>query len=181
MLCAILYRSTRRSIKCTEIIDLKKMVLPGVYPLKGVVMKCYQQFYSNGDASFPPPGMSLEVSYHDMREEVLGTFQRANCDVAYLAWLMLLQNVCDDNPKLGAFVKSAQTVSMNFRHRANEAERLWAVYQLKEHEEAAADMLGHSVLARSRELASIQAQRRYPPVLQCFSNIFRGDNVYSRC
>eukprot|EP00959_Pyramimonas_sp_CCMP1952_P084518 1767885-Pyramimonas_sp.AAC.1 len=44
--------------------------------------------------------------------------------------------------------------------RANESERVLQVYQLKEDEEKNADLLGHSLLTRSRELAGLQEHRR---------------------
>lgn len=141
---------------------MKKMAIPNVWPLHGTVMKCYQQFYSDGNPTFPPVGMSVEVCYHDSTEADLGTFTRENCDVPFLAWLMLLKEICDDSPKYALFLKASQCVTMNFHQRSSEVEKLWAAYQMKEHEEAAADMLGHSVLSRARELAALQEQCWHP-------------------
>ena len=144
---------------------MKKLVMPMVYPLQGVVTKCFNQFYGDlSNFSFPPPGQALEVCFYELREDVLGTFERENCDVSYLAWLMALDRIAlaHDDVKLAQFIKSSQKVSMNFHKRANDVERLMSAYQLREHEEASADMLGHSILQRARELSALQVLRRKP-------------------
>lgn len=145
---------------------MQKCVLPNCYPLRGHVVRCFEQFYNNGQDfyNFPPPGMMLEVSYFtEIRDESFGTFERDNCDVPFFAWLMLLQQCLSDTTKLAHFMRAAQNVTMHFHHRSSELEKMSSVYQLKEHEEAAADMVGHSVLQRARELSSLQAPRHPTP------------------
>ena len=91
-----------------------------------------------------------------MREEAVGGWERENGDVFFLAWLMKLQMVKGDPPKLGAFMKSANLVAMSFKQRANENAKLTAAYQFKEDEEKDADLLGHSLLSRAGGLAALQ-------------------------
>ena len=149
----------------SKVLNLQKFVLPNCYPLRGHVQRCFDQFYNGRDLfGFPPPGMMLEVAYFtEIRDESFGTFERENCDVAYLAWLTLLQQCQSDVDRNSKITWAAQSISMSFHLRANEMEKMSVVYQLKENEEAAVDMVGHSVLQRARELSSFQEPRNQTP------------------
>lgn len=156
--------SSLRLYVSAKVLDIQKFVLPHCFPLQGTVQKCFDQYYANGSVSFPPPGLLLEVTYYDVREETIGSFERENLDVPFLAWLMLLKEIdrANDTSQFATFMKASQLITMKFNKRIDEKERLWAVYQLKEHEEKNADLLGHSILQRARELSALQAQRHEP-------------------
>ena len=137
---------------------MAKLTMPLCFPLQGTVKRCFDHFYANGKSyNFPPPGMALEVAYFDLRDDLIGSYERENGDVPFLAWLMLLADVEGDSEKLTKFLKAAHNINMNFHKRTDEMDKLTSVYAIKEHEEASADLLGHSILQRARELSALQA------------------------
>lgn len=116
-----------------------------------------EYYYGGDDFKFPPPGLMLEVSYiGEPRESDVGTWTRDSLDTIYFGWLMKLHTILEEPDKLQAFKKAAETVTMSFKMQVNETDRITAVYQLFENEEKNADLLGHSLLRRAREIASIQ-------------------------
>lgn len=132
--------------------------LPGVWPLKGTCVKAFQFYYGTPDAyKFPPPGFMMEVSYvGELREADVGCWTRDCHDTIFFAWLLKLESVKDDPPALEQMRKAAEHVTMTFHLRATEQDRIAAAYQMIENEETNANLLGHSLLRRARELASIQ-------------------------
>ena len=135
--------------------------MPSVYPLRGTVDRAFKQHYADStNYGFPPPGTMLEVAYFGEPSANVGQFERENCDVYLLAWLLQLKAVVNDSTELATFVKAAQTITMSYNQRAMKTDKMAAVYQLKEHEESAADILGHSVVARARELSAVQDMHR---------------------
>ena len=104
-----------------------------------------------------PPPRTFEVSYFTtMKDEDVGKWERDNCDVFYLAWLMKLREVEHNPAELQKFKDAAQLVPMRFNKRSTDQDKLLAAYQCKESEEKDADMLGHSLLQRARELVAFQ-------------------------
>jgi hypothetical protein len=93
-----------------------------------------------------------------MKEADIGTWERCNGDVLYLAFLTKLEKVTaeGDAAKIAKWSKAANTVPMSFKLQATEQAKLAKAYQLKESEEANADMLGHSLVSRARELSALQ-------------------------
>jgi hypothetical protein len=146
------------------------MCIPNVFPLRGVVQKCYDHFYAGAaEPLFPPPGQLLELCYFsgiDV-ENLPGQFQRMNCDVSWLAWLMCWQKADGDTTETAKLIKTAQSITMRFTKLDNETSKLSRCYQIKEHEEASADLLGHSILTRARELSSLQVSPGSPCIRHC--------------
>ena len=135
--------------------------MPKVYPLRGTVDRAFKQHYADSTTyGFPPPGTMLEVAYYGDPISNVGQFERENCDVYFMAWLLRLKEVMNDSTELKTFLQASQTITMSFNHRAKFSDKLAAVYQLKENEESAADILGHSVLGRARELSALQDMHR---------------------
>jgi hypothetical protein len=125
------------------------------------VDRAFKQHYADStNYAFPPPGTMLEVAYFGEPSANVGQFERENCDAYLMAWLLRLQQVVNDSAELAAFVKAAQTITMSYNQRAMNTDKMAAVYQLKEHEESAADILGHSVVGRARELTALQDMHR---------------------
>ena len=137
--------------------------IPGVWPLKGTVEKVKEHWFNesaNPNFQFPPAGLALEVAFFQLpiKPEHVGSFERENLDAHFLAWLMKLDEVKDDEVKLTAFKEASNNVVANFNFRGSQDEKTVRAYQLKEDEEKAADTVGHSVLARGRALCALQAR-----------------------
>ena len=141
-----------------QAINMGKMSLPNVWPLKGTVVKAFKHYYKDKDEfRFPPAGFLLEVSYFTKLEaSQVGEWERDNHDTFYLAWLMLLDEIKEDAEKLKIMKEMAQQIPMRFNRRDTPQSKLLASYQHKENEEKNIDILGHSLLARARELVGIQ-------------------------
>ena len=141
-----------------KVLDLAAPALPGVWPLRGTCKKAMEFYYGSDDNfKFPPPGLMLEVSYiGEVRDCDVGTWTRDSLDSIYFGWLMKLQSIMKDPENVEAFRRAGEQVTMSFKAQVNETDRIAAVYQLFENEEKNADLLGHSLLRRARELASIQ-------------------------
>jgi len=58
-------------------------------------------------------------------------------------------------PCLRSSKKASKTVLVRMNYRATQRDKLGKAYALKESEEANADVLGHSLLTRARELAAL--------------------------
>ncbi|CAK0892141.1 unnamed protein product [Prorocentrum cordatum] len=150
------------------------MTLPAVWPLEGAVKKAHEHYYQDkGCYTFPPPGHIVEVSfYKTLAPEMVRKLQRDSLGTLYLAWLMLLRDVQEKEEKLAKIVEAAMQVPMKFTKRNNDNERVLKVYQYKEDEEKNADLLGHSLLGRARELAGLQevlrstSQSSTPPAIE---------------
>ena len=136
---------------------MEKMSISSVWPLRGTVHRAYLHYYSNGEVTYPPAGFLQEVSYYtSMSENQVGKFERDNCDIFYLAWLMKLQKVQDDPEELQRMKESANSIPVRFNLRDNNNAKLLAAYQNREDEEKNAELLGHSLLTRGRELVGFQ-------------------------
>ena len=135
-----------------------KMSLPNVWPLRGTVTKAIQHYYKDKDEfRFPPAGFLLEVSYFTkLASSQVGQWERDNHDTSYLAWLMQLDEIKEDAEKFKIMKEMAQHIPMRFNRRDTPQSKLLASYQHKENEEKNIDILGHSLLARARELVGIQ-------------------------
>ena len=151
-----------------HVINVEKMALPGVWPLAGTVAKAYAHYYADGSVNFPPPGFLLEVSYYgELKQEHIGTIERDNHDTLFLAWLQMVKNATDekDKAKLSQIKEAAQNVPMRWNLRNKDSDKILSAYQHRESEEANADLLGHSMLARARELCALQDTARNHIVL----------------
>ena len=135
---------------------MEKMATPKVYPLRGAVEQALAYYYTGNHYSFPPPGFLLEVTFFKMDQDQVGKFERENLDLLFLAWLMKGEQAKDNPDELAKFRESAQNVLMHFNLRDKDDDKLSACYHHRENEENNAEFLGHSVLSRARELASIQ-------------------------
>ena len=98
-----------------------------------------------------------------MSEEGFGTWERCNGDVLYLAFLMKLSLILSESALVAKWVRAANNINMSFKLKRDEKEKLATAYQLRESEEANADLLGHSLLARARELSGLQESTHRPP------------------
>ena len=155
------------------------MAVTGVYPLQGSVNRAYTYYYAGDEVCLPPPGMVFEIAYYgaELTEEGVGTWERCNGDVFYLAWLMKLRRHADDKEMLAKMIKASHAVSCHFKSCNNVTDRITRAYALREHEEANMDLLGHSLLTRARELSSLQEPprstrgRSAPAKLRCRSYI----------
>ena len=145
------------------LLDVELMPIPGVYPLKGAVLQEMQQYYgerANQAFEFPPPGTLLQVAAFKLpiEEADLGKLQRANLDLAFLAWLMRFDQALKqkDSKTIAYFRKASLHVLMDVRLVPSESEKLALAYQFREDEERNAQIAGHSLLSRARELNSTQ-------------------------
>ncbi|CAK0856763.1 unnamed protein product [Prorocentrum cordatum] len=156
------------------VLNMCSMTLPAAWPLEGAVEKAYEHYYQEkGCYAFPPPGHIVEVSfYKTLAPEMVRKLQRDSLGSLYLAWLMLLRDVQEKEEKLAKIVEAAMQVPMKFTKRNNDNERVLKVYQYKEDEEKNAELLGHSLLGRARELAGLQevlrsnSQSSTPPAIE---------------
>ena len=145
------------------VLDYDAMPIPSVYPLLEAVKQAKEHWY--GDRAdqtfpFPPPGAVLQVAKFNapLTDADCGKLQRENLDIVFLAWLMRYREVVEagDNRSVAHFRKASLHVLMTVKFRANEGEKLARAYQLREDEEKNANIAGHSLLSRARELNTIQ-------------------------
>ena len=140
-----------------QALNLEAMSLPGCWPLKGVVQKAFEHYYAGDVLAYPPPGCLQEVSFFGkITPSMVGKFQRDNLDPLHMAFLMKLDQVKGDAEQLRRLKDNCNHVPVRFNLRRTDNERLLAAYQLKEHEEKNAELLGHSLLVRARELVGLQ-------------------------
>lgn len=135
--------------------------VPGVWPLKGTTKKAMLHYFGEGanpTFQFPPSGIVLEVAYFSasLQDSDIGKMQRENCDTLLLAWLLKGYSVKDDPEKLRAFKEAGANVAMRIKKRSSDSAKVGAAWQAKEDEEKNADVLGHSLLTRGRELVALQ-------------------------
>lgn len=137
------------------------MASPSTWPLEGTVLQAYKHYYENSDTmEYPPPGSIQEVSYYGkLSMESVGHIERDNLDVFFLAFLCKLKAVEGDENGLRQIKAMAAIVPTRFHHRLTIDQKLVAVYQHKENEEKNAEVLGHSLLSRARELVGLQEPR----------------------
>ena len=147
------------------VMDFGKMAIPQVWPLLGAVQKAKEHWYGGNRFdqcyAFPPPGIPLNVACYKspLDASQVGHVERENCDILFLSWLLRYKEVKELQMEtaVAQFQKAATSVPMHFSLRVSEADKVAHAYQLKEDEEKAADIQGHSLLSRARELNSIQA------------------------
>ena len=137
---------------------MEAMSLPGVWPLEGTVKQAYQHYYASSENwAYPPPGFLQEISYFGkLSMDMVGKLERDNLDTFFLAWLLKLEEVEGNPQDLQKMKDHAKAVPTHFNKRSSEDNKLQAAYQNKEHEEKNADILGHSLLSRARELVGLQ-------------------------
>jgi len=141
-----------------QVLDMQAMAIPKVWPVYGSVRKVFQQYYHGDNYQFPPPGHLLEVCAYKVSADTIGKFERENLDTFFLAFLLKLEAVADDPEQLAKVKAAGNDVVMKINLRNNAEEKLRASYQNRENEEKDAEVLGHSILTRAREISSIQDQ-----------------------
>ena len=149
--------------------------IPGVFPLKGSVVKAKCHYYADRDYFvFPPSGHMFEVAYfgNKIEELSIGRMERENGDILLMAWFMRLAEIKDDPDRLTKFRECANNVAMRLHPRANASEKIGHAYQGKENEEKSAELMGHSLLCRARELVAIQDQPATSQLVYCCSCIY---------
>ena len=145
---------------------MEQMAIPSVWPMRGAVVKAASHWFSRSTV-FPPPGMLLElsVSVLPLQEHQLSNFKRLNLDTILLGWLWAWRAAMDDAERSAEFATAAGHILCRFNVVNNEDEAVLFAYQVKEDEERAADVLGHSLLTRARELTSLQETNRTASLL----------------
>lgn len=145
------------------VMDFEIFSVPGVWPLKGCVERVKAHWFSPGvnpKMEFPPPGMLLELGFfkHPIEPQHAGTFVRTNLDLHFLAYLMMAKDVVDggDAAAIAAMREASGNITCGFTFYDTCQAKLVAAYQMREDEEKASDVLGHSVLTRARTLCQLQ-------------------------
>ena len=138
-------------------IAVDKPSVANVWPLEGAVRAAAKQYLTDSFPKFPPPGKLLELAVYRLPFEDWdqGQLERENLDIEYLGWLVAFRSVSQNAGKARRFLEASRRVLAHVNLRRNELDKSGYAYQMKEDEDKDAQLKGHSVLTRGRELCSL--------------------------